>query len=354
MTPHLKPEIAPAPVAGRLPWRTLLALSGVASAAGLGVLAYAAFYEPGDIELEQLTLTVPNTMGRLPKDGLRILHLSDSHFQDRDWRENPKIERVRRLTAGLEFDLLIHTGDFIHRDHGLRNILRLLDAVPKPRLGQYGVMGNHDYVHYAMEQALPRMWRTFWQTQRTQPGNRWAAFANWPLQLLHFIAYVRRTPLDGPPIGDNDIGALTAALSARGLQILHNQAVRLFEPDRGLDLWLAGVDDLGQGRPHLGNTLANLPTTEPVLLLSHNPDILASPQIGRVDVVLAGHTHGGQIVLPLWGPAHTQSMHLTRAEVAGYLHRGRTQVYISRGLGEGIPLRFRCRPQIALITLLPG
>jgi hypothetical protein len=89
----------------------------------------------------------------------------------------------------------------------------------------------------------------------------------------------------------------------------------------------------------------------PVVLLSHNPDILASPQIDRVDLVLAGHTHGGQIRLPLWGPAHTQTEHLARAEVSGYFQRGRTHVYITRGVGEGIPLRFGAGPQIALITV---
>jgi predicted MPP superfamily phosphohydrolase len=69
-------------------------------------------------------------------------------------------------------------------------------------------------------------------------------------------------------------------------------------------------------------------------------------------LILAGHTHGGQIVLPWLGAAHTHSEHLHRREAAGYLWRDQTQVYISRGIGEGIPIRFGARPQIALITVL--
>jgi predicted MPP superfamily phosphohydrolase len=57
------------------------------------------------------------------------------------------------------------------------------------------------------------------------------------------------------------------------------------------------------------------------------------------------------LVLPFWGPAHTQSAYLTRANVSGHFRHGRTQFYISRGMGEGIPLRFNARPQLALITL---
>ena len=135
------------------------------------------------------------------------------------------------------------------------------------------------------------------------------------------------------------------------MTLLHNRAVRLQQPQEGLDLFLAGVDDVTEGRPRLGDSLHTIPAGAPVVLLSHNPDILVSPQIGRVDVVLSGHTHGGQIRLPLWGPAHTQTEHLTRAEVSGYFQRGRTHVYITRGVGEGIPLRFGAPPQLALITV---
>ena len=108
-----------------------------------------------------------------------------------------------------------------------------------------------------------------------------------------------------------------------------------------------------EGTPELGRTLVEIPYDAPTILLSHNPDILGEPGIEQVDLVLSGHTHGGQVVLPLIGAAHTQTLHLHRKEVSGYLCRGKTQVYITRGVGEGIPLRFGAAPQITLITVLP-
>ncbi len=141
------------------------------------------------------------------------------------------------------------------------------------------------------------------------------------------------------------------------MTLLHNKGVHLFDAARSIDLYLAGVEDVCEASPQLDVALdraAAASAHSPVLLLSHNPDILADPRMADVDVLLAGHTHGGQLVLPFWGPAHTQSYYLRRHEVAGFFRRGRTQVYISRGMGEGIPLRWNARPQIALLTLLPG
>ncbi len=323
------------------------AVAGAVAGAGALALAYAHFVEPIAVELVQITLHVPRAQGRLPAAGLRILQLSDSHFQGREWRERAKIRRIERLTRNLSYDLLVHTGDFIHYDRGLANALALLDVVPPPRLGTYAVLGNHDYTHYAMEEALPRMWSTWRAGERARGVPRWAL----PLRLPSFVRYVRHTPLDGRRSGHNNTDALAARLEARGVTVLHNRSVHLCDGATGLDLYLAGVDDVTEGRPRLGRSLDDVPEGAPVLLLSHNPDIVASPRLARVDVVLSGHTHGGQIVLPIWGPAHTQAQHITRAEVSGWFQRNGTQVYVTRGIGEGIPLRLNARPEITLVTL---
>ncbi len=326
---------------------------GLLGAAGVATLGYSVLVEPQNIELERLDIRLPSAAGRLPKEGLRILHVSDSHFSGREWREQGKIERVKRLVRDVECDLLIHTGDLVHYDSGLPNVEALLDVLPTPRLGAYAVFGNHDYTHYNMAEALPRMWRTF----ADEDAIRCAAAGPLPrtylkaTRWLRYIQYVRNTPLDGRRIGSNDTEALTALLTRRGMRVLHNQVVHLQQPEHGLDLYLAGIDDVYEGRPRLGETLDCVPQGASVVLLSHNPDIIASPRLDRIDLVIAGHTHGGQLVLPLWGPAHTQSAYLTRSNVAGYFWHGRTQFYITRGMGEGIPLRFRAKPQIALLTL---
>jgi predicted MPP superfamily phosphohydrolase len=319
------------------------------------VLAYALQVEPLNIRLERLSVRLPEAAGRLPPDGLRILQLSDSHFYGgrRTRREQAKIERVRALTAGLEYDLLLHTGDFIHFDSGLENILRLFDAVPRPRLASFGVLGNHDYTHYAMQEALPRMWRTFRtqeqqrDQQRSLPARLGAAATRWP----RYVRYVRNTPLDGRRTGSNDVARLNTALEQWGMTMLHNCATHLYRPDLGLDIHLAGVDDVLEGRPRLSDAIRAIPAGAPLILLSHNPDIIVSPQLPRVDLVLSGHTHGGQIKVPLWGPAHTQVAHVPRQHVSGFFRQGRTQIYITRGMGEGIPLRFRAGPQITLIEV---
>ncbi|MBW7885930.1 MAG: metallophosphoesterase, partial [Caldilineaceae bacterium] len=200
-------------------WAGGLALAGGATA--LGLAAYATFIEPMDVRLEEITIRLPHAAGRLPHAGLRILHLSDSHFhgEGRKSREQRKIQKVRQLTANLDYDLLVHTGDFIHYDSGLDNVLALLDVVPKPRLGSYGVFGNHDYTCYNMGEALPRMWRTFHTLERLRDGNRGAVqrlgarVSRW----LRYVLYVRNTPLDGRRTGANNIDRLTTTLSQWGM-----------------------------------------------------------------------------------------------------------------------------------------
>ncbi len=329
--------------------------AGLMTGLGAGVAGYAFFHEPLNVGFEQLTVRLQYGQGRLPAKGLRILHLSDTHFQGHNWRERPKIERIRRLTRDLDYDLLVHTGDFLHYDSGLDNVAALLDALPEPRLGRYAVFGNHDYMHYDMRAMLPVMWRTYWAEERGNVTSVPISMLTRPWNAVRFGRYVRNTPVMARRSGSNDTNQLTTLLNAHGFHVLHNHAIRIqHQIDRadGIDFYLAGVDDVTEGRPHLHDALEGVPLDAPTILLSHNPDIIRSPRMGQVDLVLSGHTHGGQIVLPFWGPAHTQARYLERRDVAGYLRRGRTQVYITRGVGEGIPLRFAAKPQFALINVM--
>ena len=294
----------------------------------------------------------------LPSEGLNILHLSDTHFRGADRREHAKIEQVRRATAGEEIDLLIHTGDFLHNDSGLENVLALIDCVPKPRLGAFAVSGNHDHVFYNMKRAPLYSWRLF---RAREEGNRenngarstseTAEFSIADLRnLFRFGRYLLQNRLDGEPAGVNDIGRLRRELEDRGMQFLDNRAVRLGETG----VYLVGIEDLLEGRPDLHKSLDGVPLDAPTILLSHNPDIIRAGTAGRADLILSGHTHGGQIVLPLIGPTYTQTEQLSRGEASGYSRRGSTQVYVHRGLGEGIPVRFGAPPHVTFIRLLPA
>lgn len=329
--------------------------AGLLAGIGAGLASYAYFREPLRVSFDRLTIRVPQAQQRLPARGLRILHISDTHFRGLDWREQPKIDAIRRACANLDYDLLVHTGDFLHDDGGLDNILELLDLLPAPRLGAFAVLGNHDYTTYSANHMLSRSWATFSALENGNRPHGWTRPWQHAARLARFGRFFANVPFDLKRTGHNDVNRLQDELAARNFQVLRNQAVHLsVQPgsDARVDLYIAGVDDYSEGTPDLGSALSQVPPDAPTLLLSHNPDILIEADAGRADLILSGHTHGGQIVLPWYGPAHTHTEHLSRHEASGYLRRGRTQVFISRGVGEGIPLRFGASPQIALLTLL--
>jgi len=336
-------------------WLGLGALAGLGAGTGTALASYAYWSEPFAVRLDRLSLRLPNSRGKLPADGLRLLHLSDFHFRGAEPREQRKLERVKQITAGLEYDLLIHTGDFLHYNEGMANVLALLDVLPAPRLGAYAVLGNHDYAVYRMSKAVGYTWRNFVAKEsrlgQGYPVHRPATRQQEVRRYLRFFLHLIHNRIDGEPSGANDVPRLRHELERRGMQVLHNSAIRL--QSGGTDLFLAGVDDLQEGHPDLAAALAGVDASAPLLLLSHNPDILQAPAAHRADLILAGHTHGGQIVLPFLGPAHTQTDILSRADASGHVFLGDTQLYISRGLGEGIPLRFGAPPHITLLTLLP-
>ena len=341
---------------GRAPvlWAGLGAVAGLGAALG----GYAFLYEPFDVRTERLAVRLLRDKAGVPGEGLNILHLSDTHFRGADRREHAKIEQVRRATAGEEIDLLIHTGDFLHRDSGLDNVLALIDSISKPRLGAYAVTGNHDHVFYNMRSAPQYSWRLFRAREAKNGGCNGALNSSEKVKfsseglgdLYRFGRHLLSNRFDGEPAGENDIGGLRRALEERGMQFLDNRAVQLGETG----VYLVGIEDLMEGQPDLDGSLEGVPRDAPTVLLSHNPDIVEAAAAGRADLILAGHTHGGQIVLPLIGPTYTQTEQLSRGEASGYSRRGKTQVYVHRGLGEGVPVRFGAPPHVTFIRLLPA
>lgn len=336
-------------------WTGIGALAGLGAGLGAALAGYAYWREPFDVRLEKLSLRLPNSRGKLPAKGLRLLHLSDFHFRGAEPREQRKVERVKQITAGLEYDLLIHTGDFLHYNTGMKNVLALMDVLPRPRLGAFGVLGNHDYAIYDMSKAVGYTWGNFVAKESRSgqqlPPQRAMTRREQTRRYLRFALHLLHNRIDGEPSGSNDVPRLRYELERWGMQMLHNCSVRLNEGET--DIFLAGVDDLQEGHPDLAAAFAGIDDDAPLLFLSHNPDILQAPAAHRADLILAGHTHGGQIVLPFLGPAHTQTHILRRADASGHIFLGNTQLYISRGLGEGIPLRFGAPPHITLLTLLP-
>jgi len=124
----------------------------------------------------------------------------------------------------------------------------------------------------------------------------------------------------------------------------------------GMRLRIAGLDDVKRGRvdPLAGGSLMNQP---PTLLLSHEPDGIQrlDPRL-RVDVMVAGHTHGGQIVFPWYGAPVTMSRTCGRRTAHGWVPNPRAPLLVTRGLGEQLPLpiRIRCPPEVLILRLRSG
>jgi predicted MPP superfamily phosphohydrolase len=313
-------------------------------AAGIGAALYALFMERARVQIEHFTVSA--AVPGLPPEGITILHLSDFHFRAGGRVQAHKIAQARRLIAGLQYDLVALTGDLIHDSAGLPRALDLIGSL-SPRLGAFACPGNHDYSEYSVWGVFGHTWR-----EGEDPGcPARLDVIGAARKLGDFARKVLRNELVRLPVAFNDVAAMNADLRTRGILPLVNQAVHV--QAAGADLWVAGVDDLTEGRPDLAAALAGVPKGSLLLLLAHNPDIWLDPHAGRAGLVLSGHTHGGQVRLPGIGAAHTQGTHLSRRRPAGWFRRGGTSMFVSRGLGESIPLRFGVRPQIAVIHWVP-
>lgn len=143
--------------------------------------------------------------------------------------------------------------------------------------------------------------------------------------------------------------SLREELTKVGVTYLENDARRISV--NGADLWLAGVGDPWTGWDDLDAALEEVPTGAPVVLLSHSPDIVGEVAERGVSLMLSGHLHGGQVVIPFAGPAVGMSKFGTRF-AWGHFRVGPTQLVVSRGLGEeAVPLRLFCPPEIVVVTL---
>ncbi|CAM4317031.1 metallophosphoesterase [Deinococcus marmoris] len=240
---------------------------------------------------------------------LRVAFLTDLHFglfiyggSVRAWVDAANAARP---------DLILLGGDQMdyRADEAPTALLSELQRLNAP-LGVYGVWGNHDYGSFGKYYSPhygPR--RDDWLQRRE---------------------------------------ALRAAYAEVGVTILRNEGRSVRE-----DVYLAGVDDLWEGEMDLDAALAGKPSAGGTLLVSHNPDLLPDLPPG-LGLVLSGHTHGGQIRLPLIGAPVVPSRYGQRYAMGWVTGAHGTPAYVSRGLGlSGVPLRNLCEPEIAVFTLTP-
>lgn len=139
------------------------------------------------------------------------------------------------------------------------------------------------------------------------------------------------------------------AMKAAGIVEMTNLGVWIERG--GTRLRLSGVGDFWEDVQDLGRALGDTRQSETAIVVSHNPDFVEGVADRRVGLVLSGHTHGGQVVLPVFGAPRVPSLY-GQKYLYGLVKTPHTQVFVTRGLGTVTPpLRFCCRPEIALITI---
>ena len=223
-----------------------------------------------------------------PFDGFTILHLTDLHNKEYGSGQ----ERLLDLINHYEFDMVAITGDLVDKDkQQIDPAINLLRGLPQKPV--FFVPGNHE-----------------WWTN-----------------------YEIKEPL-----------------LAEGVQILENANYKYIMS--GKHIWIAGVDDPFLKKDNLDQALEGTEDTTPRLLLAHAPDIYPSAMRAGVDLVMAGHTHGGQVRLPILGAIFVPGKGLFPQFDYGLYSSGLSTLVISGGLGEStLPVRINNRPEIVLITL---
>ena len=143
---------------------------------------------------------------------------------------------------------------------------------------------------------------------------------------------------------------VTRALQAESIQVLANQSQAI--EHNGARVWLAGVNDVLSRTANLPKTLRGIPAGEAVILLAHEPDFADKASRFPIDLQLSGHSHGGQVRVPLLPPLYLPPM--ARKYVSGTYRLGPLTLYTTAGLGTvGVPMRLNCPPEITFLTLRP-
>ena len=286
-------------------------LTAWAGALGVGAALYA-WWESTAAEISEHRLAVPDLPPGL--DGLRILHVSDTHFPADGDSVGRFLERVRQL----DYDLICCTGDYVETAAGWDSAADALTQLRAP-FGVYATLGAHDYC------------------PPVRTVGEWASF--------------NADRLMGSPRRFVNPQPFVERLEAAGIVVLRNEW-------RSLEIGgeLVRIGGAGDDSARMARLESAVPPPGGFsMLLTHAPDAalrLPPPSAGGPSLVLCGHTHGGQIRVPGWGAPLRHSRLVSRRRADGVFEVGGAQVVVSRGFGTAhVPLRFACRPEIGLLTL---
>jgi uncharacterized protein len=263
--------------------------TGAVAIAGVGHRArHAAPYRP---VLERVEVRIPSFVEIPPR--LRIGFIADTHLGS--VIRPPDIDRALALLLSLGPDLLLFGGDYVSESpRYIAEAAAVLGNVASAtRFGSLAVLGNHDYA--------------------------------------------------------NGAARMTAQLEKQGIRVLCNESARIGD-DSG-ELWIAGIDDALLGSPDLGRAFASVPSRARAIALWHEPDWAEHVVHYQALLQLSGHSHGGQVRLPIAGTVAAPAG--GRRFVKGLNLAAGMPVYTTRGVGVyRPPVRFRCSPEVTLVTLV--
>lgn len=271
-------------------------LRWAAAAGAVAIAGDAILLEPNRPRIVRQDFFLPRWPERL--NGFTIALLSDFHY-DPYFSVHP-LHAAIAMVNGLHPDLIVLTGDFV--------------SVP--------LFGSRKKAAFAADPCA-RLLR-----QMTAPHDLWAVMGNHD--------------------EDTDRKHVTRVLQAEDIHVLANQSEAI-EHD-GARFWLAGVNDALGGTADLSETLRRVPANEAVILLAHEPDFADEASRFPIDLQLSGHSHGGQVRIPLLPPLYLPKM--AKKYVLGIYQVGPLMLYTNAGLGTvGVPARLNCPPEITLLTL---
>jgi predicted MPP superfamily phosphohydrolase len=274
-----------------------LRISLILGALGLLDILDMFFLEPNWITTEKVKIKDPELAHVLK--GLTVVQISDVHLKEIGFREHQLVEKVNELKP----DILFFTGDFFKIDHA-RDGVHYFGAVSelirsmKVSIGIFGVLGNYDGYLFNNVQRLKE-------------------------------------------------------LKLAGIDILQSENRRVSLPNDKV-LWLSGSyydSDGGYSNSSFDKALEGIPPNSPIILLNHYPDVFGKAFNAGVNLVLAGHTHGGQIGIPFL--IHMSHSANKSPYMRGLFDSGKTKMYVNRGIGTtNIPVRFLCRPEITVFEFV--
>ena len=302
--------------------RALSSAAALVGALGGGLAAYA-WWESTQAKLVRHDVAVPGLPAGL--DGLRVLHISDTHFP----ANGASLERFAELVAEVEYDIVFASGDYVETAAGWDSAVEAFSLLHAP-FGVYASLGAHDYLSPI------------------------STMAEWSGAMRRRAFGGRRRLVDPAPFVER--------LEDLGVRVLRNEWTQTEISGEILRIAGAGDDSVGMARleqalplKHGADGAGGVDGAGGAdgltVLLTHSPDALLRMQ-HPPPLSFCGHTHGGQIRIPGYGAPVRHSQLVDRRQTAGVFQRNGAQIVVSQGFGTAIvPLRFRCPPEIGLIEL---